>query len=97
MNTETHGETFDYVDDPLIYVIAEALGDDCEINIDENCTISELSKLLDEIETHFDCDTARALAAIHAGDLKFEEVPCRDEKFGEWLEWHIKAAQPAQH
>jgi hypothetical protein len=82
-----------YIDDPLIYIIAETLGVDCGINIDDNCSISELANLLTEIESHFHGDTASALAAIRAGDLEFEEIPCRDEKFGEWLEWHIKATR----
>ena len=88
MNIE-HGTTFDcYRDDPPIDVIAEALGEDCGINIDDNCTISELAYLLIEIANQFDGDTASALAAIRTGDLKFEEVPTRKET-REWLEWHI--------
>jgi hypothetical protein len=46
----THGETFDcYGTDPLIDIIAEALGDDCGINIDQNCLIGEMAELLAEI------------------------------------------------
>lgn len=79
---------FDHQED-LIFIIAEVLGDDCGINIDDNCSISEMANLLTEIENHFDCDNARSLAAIRAGDLKFEEVRCHDPKIGSWLEWHI--------
>jgi hypothetical protein len=89
MNIEPeHNIAFDHQED-LIFIIAEVLADDCGINIDDNCTISEMANLLEEIENHFDGDNARALAAIRAGELKFDEVPYSDPKFGSWLEWHI--------
>jgi hypothetical protein len=91
----THGETFDYQgQDPLIDIIAEALGDVAGINIDDNCSISEMADLLNEIENHFHGDTAAALAAIRVGELQFEEVPRSDPKFGTWLEWHICPFSP---
>jgi hypothetical protein len=89
MNIETNDNGPDeYIDDPLIDIIAECLGDDCGINVDQNCSIGEMAELLAEIETHFDGDTASALAAIRAGDLKFEEI---HEPEG-WA-WHIKATR----
>jgi hypothetical protein len=87
----THGGTFDcYGDDPLIDIIAECLGDDCDINIDQNCSISEMANLLAEVANHFDGDTVSALAAIRSGDLKFEEIHYPD---GDFWEWHIMAVR----
>jgi len=82
----------EYVHDPFIDLIAEVLGDDCGINIDQNCSISEMAELLAEIESDFAGDTASALAAICAGDLKFEERLCHDAT-NEWWEWHIAPAR----
>jgi hypothetical protein len=47
-----------------------------------------MAELLAEIANHFDGDTASALAAIHAGELQFEEI---QEPAG-WA-WHIKATR----
>jgi hypothetical protein len=85
----THGETFDcYGTDPLIDIIAEALGDDCGINIDQNCLIGEMAELLAEIMNCFHGDAAGALAAIRAGELQFEEIHQPDGRA-----WHIKAVR----
>jgi hypothetical protein len=87
----THGETFDcYEHDPLIDIIAECLGEDCGINIDQNCSIGEMAALLAEIANHFDGDTASALAVIRAGELQFEEIHYPE---GDYWVWHIKAAR----
>jgi hypothetical protein len=49
-----------------------------------------MAELLAEIANHFDGDTASALAAIHAGELQFEEIHYPE---GEYWEWHIKAVR----
>jgi hypothetical protein len=89
----THGETFDcYGHDPLIDIVAERLGDDCGIHVNQNCSIGEMAKLLAEIANRFDGDTASALVAIRAGELQFEERLCHDAT-NEWREWHIAPAR----
>ena len=84
-----NGLTFDcYGEDPLIDVIAEALGDDAGINIDQNCSIDEMGTLLVEVANHFAGDTVSALAAIRSGELQFEEIHYPE---GNYWAWHIKA------
>ena len=71
----TQGETFDcYGHDPLIDEIAEALGVDAGIVIDQNCSIDEMAHLLVEIANYFEGNTASALVAIRWGDLKFQKI-----------------------
>jgi hypothetical protein len=85
------GETFDrYGTDPLIDTIAEVLGTTCDINLDQNCSMSELANLLVEIMNAFNGDAAGALAAIAAGELQFEEIHHPE---GDYWEWHIKAVR----
>jgi hypothetical protein len=66
--------------------LAEAI-DDCAIIVDRNCTISEMSDLLDEVVNHYRGDPAGALKGVLAGEVQFEEV--HDPENDYW-KWHIK-------
>jgi hypothetical protein len=92
MNIATNDHAVDDYNEDLIFRIAEALGDIAGINIDDNCSIGELSNLLTEIETECLGDTSSAVAAICAGGLQFEEIQCHDAT-NDWWEWHIKATR----
>jgi hypothetical protein len=92
-----NGNSLDPHNEAMIDILCEVLGDECGITLDDddgrggNCSMGEMTELIEAIEHHFNDDIDKALDAIACGDLKFQETEnmgCACEG-GCWA-WHIK-------